>query len=140
MTDENIGRAVRIALKPRSELVALTGRIKRVEHLADRLADNILRQFGTVFRPVRFHDPGIRRIDIDQKTVVLPEIPDLRPQHFRRTVHDQPALIAIPFDTDIRRLIGCHHAAHSTDSCPWPRFLTLLIVVGRRNRSVSGMV
>ena len=138
MADINIGRSVCIAFKTRPELVAFAGRIKRIEHLAQCFADKVLRQFRPVFSPVRFHNTRIGRIDIDQETVVLPEIPDLRPEHFRRTVDDQPPLAAMLFDANIGRFIGSHHTAGRADGHIGPCFLLLLVITRRRHHSRFG--
>jgi hypothetical protein len=75
-----------------AKLVALRGRIEAVEDLAQGTANEVLRQFCAVFRPIGFHDSGFRNLDVHEKTEFLPELLDHRPELVRRTADDQPAL------------------------------------------------
>ncbi|CAB4392233.1 unnamed protein product [Rhizophagus irregularis] len=97
MADPHFRRAVRQALEARAELVALAGRIGRVEHAANGAADKVLRDLGAVFVPRRFHDAGGRRILGDLEAVVFPELLDLWPELLRRLLDDQPFLVARTF-------------------------------------------
>ena len=79
MADINFGRAVSISFQTGSEFIAFTGGIERIKYLAQRPADEILRDLGTILCPVRFHNPCIGRIHINQETIILPEFLDFRP-------------------------------------------------------------
>ena len=100
MADVDFGAAVGGALEAGAVLVALAGRIGRIEYLADRVADEVLRDLRAVFRPVCFHHAGGRRFGFDGETGIIPKLLELRPQLFRRLLDDQPALVAVALDLD----------------------------------------
>src|SRR5450830_972766 len=85
---------------PRSRRVRNLSR-SPVEYSESNTLPSVLRNLGAVFSPVGFHHAGIRRLDVDQKTGVLPEVLDRCPQLFRCLRDDQPALRTIALDTQI---------------------------------------
>nr|GEU28413.1 hypothetical protein [Tanacetum cinerariifolium] len=111
MADVDFAGAVGAAFDAGAELVALARRIDRIEDLADRVTNEILRDLGAVLGPVGFHDAGGRQFLRQFKTGIFPELGQLRPQLLGRLLDHQPALVAVALDLDVVDRRG-HHGAH----------------------------
>ena len=80
MADVHLCATISPPLKPRAEFVTLTGRVQRINYLANGVSNEVLRNFGAILGPASFHHPGLRVIDCYQKPILLPEIFNLGPQ------------------------------------------------------------
>src|SRR6185369_4690739 len=98
--DEDVA-AGRGALDSRGELVEFAGRVRRVDELADRVADEVVRQLGAVLGPVGFDDAGLRTVLHEIEAVVLPERPHLRIDLLGRELGAQPAVVAEALDLEV---------------------------------------
>jgi len=124
MADVNFGRTVGRALQTGAKLVELAGRINRVDELAQRAANNVLRQLGTVLGPIGFQDAEVALVERQQETVFQPEIANRLPQLLSRPPDHDPALRAGAFHPDIaKRADGGRDARRIARAC--------LITVGR---------
>ena len=88
------------ALDAGAELVELAGRVRDVEHLADRAADDVVRQLGAVLGPVGLDDAGFRAVLGEVEAVVLPEGAHLREDLLGRQGRAEPAVVAEPLDLE----------------------------------------
>ena len=107
MADVNFGAAIGQALQAGAELVALAGGVERIEHLAQRRANEILRNLGPVLGPVGLHDADVDLVLRQREAVFQPEIAHRIPELFYRALHHQPALIAIALDAHVAHAVGC---------------------------------
>ena len=70
-----------VAKGTRAELVPLPRGVHGVEHLADGVADDVLRQLRAVLGPVGLHHAQLRLVERQREAALLPERLQLRPQH-----------------------------------------------------------
>ena len=104
------GSRLQSRFQPRSEFVAQASFIEAINQSPHRSSQQILRYFRAVFRPIGFHDPGIRRFTLQHKTAISPELLDGRPRLIGRGFHDEPALFAGAFDSRAFDF-GKHHVS-----------------------------
>ena len=95
MREEDVRVAVLGAFQTHAVLIAFARRIDEVEHLADRAADEVLRETGLVFGPVRFHEARAGVLLANRQTDGGPEVLHDDPEIFGGSVHAKPALLTV---------------------------------------------
>jgi hypothetical protein len=93
--------AGRRALDAGAELVELAGRVGVLEQLADRAADEVVRQLGAVLGPLGLDHAGFRAILRELEAVVLPEGAHLREDLLGRQRGAEPAVVAEALDLEV---------------------------------------
>ena len=88
--DVDVGRAVVIALHAGAVLILFARGICKVDHLADRAADDVLRELGFIFGPFGFHVARLRVLLANHETDGGPEVLHHRPELFGRGIDAQP--------------------------------------------------
>ena len=91
---ENIAATVGRAFHAGTVLIAFTGRVNQIHHSAQCRTNDILRQLGTVFRPIGFHHTGRRILTGKRQTDRCPKVLHDGPNHLRSHVHMNPTVIA----------------------------------------------
>ena len=90
------------AFCPRSKRVRNLSRsgveYELVDDLAERLANQILRNLGAILGPVGLHDAGSAFSETTMKPHLLPELLHHRPHFVGRRLDHQPALAAATLD------------------------------------------
>ena len=109
--DIDIGRIVVVALQANAVLILLTRGVCKVNNLADRAANNVLRKLGAVLRPFRFHIARLRILLANDETDGRPEVLHDRPEFFRRRVDAQPAILTV------LHYLSRHRQRHNSARC-----------------------
>ena len=94
MRDVDVGRRIVVALHADAVLILLTRRIGEVKHLADRAANDVLREFRFVFSPFRFHVARLGILRLHDEADGGPEVLNHGPEFFRLGIDAQPAVRA----------------------------------------------
>lgn len=94
MRQEDVTRAVVIALDAATVLIAFARGVGEVEHLADRAADDVLRELGLVFGPFGLKVAGLGVLTTNREADARPEVCDDGPERLGVGVDAKPALVA----------------------------------------------
>ena len=95
MRQEDVTRAVVIALDAATVLIAFARGVGEVEHLADRAADDVLRELGLVFGPFGLKVTGLGVLTTNREADARPEVCDDGPERLGVGVDAKPALVAV---------------------------------------------
>ena len=87
MRDVDVAGPVVVAFHASAVLVAFTGVVNDVEHLADRAADDVLGKVRLIFRPLGLHDAARGILILHGEPHRSPEVLQHRPHFFRGLVH-----------------------------------------------------
>ena len=98
LADENIRSTTGILFQTGAVPVELTGGIQRIQRPPQNLSNRIQRDVGAILGPVGFHHADLAILHRQHKATVFPEGLDGLPQFDGRTLHHQPALVAIAPD------------------------------------------
>ena len=90
--DVDVGRAVVIALHAGAVLILLARGVCKVDHLADRAADDVLRKLRFIFGPFSFHVARLRVLLANHETDGGPEVLHHSPELFGRGIDAQPPI------------------------------------------------
>ena len=101
MAHEDVGAAVGVAFKARTETVALARGVQAVKQLADARTDDVLRDLGAVFRPVGFQNAEFGVVGGEHEAALEPEITHRIPELVGWAVDHQPALVAVTLDAHV---------------------------------------